>query len=174
MQVAYYTHCESAIGPLLVVGDRGKLMGIRFHVEAEALVRAVEAMHDVLHGRYLLERDDERMAPVVDQIVHYLAGRRTSFDVELDLSHMTPFQQAVLLETARIPRGATASYAEIARRAGRPGAFRAVGNTMNMNPIPLVIPCHRVVGSNGIGGYGGGLAVKRQLLALEGVTAFRK
>jgi len=169
---AYYAHCDSAIGPLLVVGDAGRLMAIRLHVEAADLGRAIEDVHHELRGRYVLERDDERMAPVVEQVVAYVSGTRTTFDVALDLSHMTPFQQRVLLETARIPRGETATYAEIARRAGRPGAFRAVGNTMRINPIPIVIPCHRVVASDGIGGYGGRIETKRQLLALEGVTRF--
>ena len=167
--VAYYTHAPTAIGPLLIVGDRGRLMAIKFDAEERRIARDVERLYEELRHRYVLERDDERMAGVVRQVVEYVDGRRSTFDLELDLSFLTPFQQAVLHECARIPRGDVASYAEIARRIGKPLAFRAVGNTMRINPIPIVIPCHRVVGSDGIGGYGGGLAVKRQLLALEGV-----
>jgi methylated-DNA-[protein]-cysteine S-methyltransferase len=166
---AYYTHALTAIGPLLIAGDRGRLMAIKFDVEERAIAREVERLHDEFRGRFVLERDDDRLAYVVAQVVEYVNGTRTRFDVKLDLSFLTPFQQAVLKECARIPRGKVASYAEIARRVGKPLAFRAVGNTMRINPIPIVIPCHRVVGSDGIGGYGGGLARKRQLLALEGV-----
>lgn len=170
LATAYYSHAETAIGPLLIAGDQGRLMAIKFDVEQRDLAFAVERLYAELRGRFALERDDERMADVVRQVVEYVDGHRTSFDVALDLSFLTAFQEAVLLECARIPRGSVASYAEIARRVGKPGAFRAVGNTMRINPIPIVIPCHRVVGSDGIGGYGGGLHVKRQLLALEGVS----
>jgi len=169
-RVAYYTHAVTSVGPLLVAGDRGRLMAIKFDVEPRDLARHVERLLDEFRGRYALERDDRRMAPVLRQLAAYLGGKRHDFDLQLDLSFLTPFQQAVLLECARIPRGEVASYAEVARRIGKPLAFRAVGNTMRINPIPIVIPCHRVVGSTGIGGYGGGLPRKRQLLALEGVS----
>jgi methylated-DNA-[protein]-cysteine S-methyltransferase len=170
VQTAYYTHAPTtAVGPLLLAGDHGRLMAIKFNVEQAQIAAEVERLYDEFRGRFTLERDDERLAGLVQQVVEYVDGRRTTFDLELDLSFMTPFQQAVLHECARIPRGETASYAEIARRVGKPLAFRAVGNTMRINPIPIVIPCHRVVGSDGIGGYGGGLARKRQLLALEGI-----
>jgi methylated-DNA-[protein]-cysteine S-methyltransferase len=170
VQTAYYTHAPAtAVGPLLLAGDRGRLMAIKFNVEQPQIAAEVERLYGEFRGRFALERDDERLAGVVQQVVEYVDGHRTTFDLELDLSFMTPFQQAVLHECARIPRGEVASYAEIARRVGKPLAFRAVGNTMRINPIPIVIPCHRVVGSDGIGGYGGGLARKRQLLALEGI-----
>lgn len=82
--------------------------------------------------------------------------------------HGTAFDHAVWREVATIPYGSTATYGEIARRIGRPGAARAVGHANGRNPIPLVIPCHRVVAAGGkLGGYGGGLPLKRQLLALE-------
>jgi methylated-DNA-[protein]-cysteine S-methyltransferase len=144
-------------------------MAIKFDVDQKQIAREVERLHEEFRHRYVLERDDRRLASVVRQVVEYVDGRRKTFDLALDLSFLTAFQQAVLTECARIPRGEVASYAELARRVGKPLAFRAVGNTMRINPIPIVIPCHRVVGSDGIGGYGGGLAVKRQLLALEGV-----
>ncbi len=82
---------------------------------------------------------------------------------------MTPFRREVLLACAAIPRGQVSTYADLARRVGRPAAFRAVGNTMRTNPVPIVIPCHRVIGSDGsLTGFGGGLDVKRRLLELEG------
>ena len=83
----------------------------------------------------------------------------------------TPFQKDVWAELSRIPYGETISYGELARRVGRPKGPRAVGQANGRNPIAIIVPCHRVLASNGIGGYGGGLPCKRALLALEGVTA---
>lgn len=169
-QRAYFTHIESPIGPLLVAGEGKRLVAIKFGAPAQRIGRALEALHHEMRGAFLFERNDAKVAPLARQVRAYLEGRRTSFDIELDLSHMTPFRRDVLLATTAVPRGSVASYAEIARRVGRPLAFRAVGSTMRTNPIPIVIPCHRIVGSDGPGGYGGGLALKRQLLALEGAV----
>jgi methylated-DNA-[protein]-cysteine S-methyltransferase len=102
------------------------------------------------------------------QMRDYLAGNRARFDFPLDLRWATPFQRRVLLVVAALPRGHTASYGEIAARAGSPGAARAVGQAMARNPLPLIIPCHRVVAADGsLGGFGGGRALKRKLLAHE-------
>ena len=87
--------------------------------------------------------------------------------IELD---GTEFQRAVWRELSKIPYGETISYGELARRVGRPKGPRAVGQANGKNPIAIIVPCHRVVASNGLGGYGGGLAMKRALLALEGVS----
>ena len=97
-------------------------------------------------------------------------GDEREFDVPLGLAG-TPFQMDVWNELARISYGETISYGELARRVGRPGGPRAVGQANGRNPVPIIVPCHRVVASKGIGGYGGGLAIKRALLALEGVSA---
>lgn len=106
----------------------------------------------------------------VRQLEEYFAGRRRSFDLPISLSG-TDFQREVWESLAEIPYGSVISYAELATMVGRPSAFRAVGQANGANPIPIVLPCHRVVASGGgIGGYGGGLAMKRRLLALEGVT----
>ena len=103
------------------------------------------------------------------QLEEYFGGRRRVFDLVLDLRG-SPFQKAVWTNVERVPYGRTASYSEIALLAGRPKAFRAVGAANGANPIPLVIPCHRIVGANGsLTGYGGGLSNKRWLLAHEGV-----
>jgi methylated-DNA-[protein]-cysteine S-methyltransferase len=101
------------------------------------------------------------------QIQTYLAGERELFEMDLDF-RATPFQRQALLQVAQIPYGETRTYGEIARLAGSPGAARAVGHANASNPLPLVIPCHRVVASGGLGGYGGGLEMKRWLLDLEG------
>ena len=106
----------------------------------------------------------------VAQLGEYFEGSRRSFDLPMELRG-TPFQCDVWRALADIPYGETISYAELAVMVGRPGAFRAVGQANGANPIPIVLPCHRVVASGGgIGGYGGGLPLKRRLLALEGVT----
>jgi len=104
------------------------------------------------------------------EILQYLAGRRRKFTVPVDLSAAPPFHGKVLRALARIPYGQTVTYGELAARAGRPHGARAVGQAMACNPVPLVVPCHRVVASGGgLGGYGGGLDLKRRLLGLEGV-----
>jgi len=104
------------------------------------------------------------------QLEEYFGGERTDFDLRMELDG-TPFQREVWAELSRIPYGETISYGELARRVGRPRGPRAVGQANGRNPIAIIVPCHRVLASNGIGGYGGGLTVKRALLALEGVTA---
>jgi methylated-DNA-[protein]-cysteine S-methyltransferase len=106
----------------------------------------------------------------VTQLEEYFAGERTEFDVPMDLDG-TAFQREVWAELSRIPYGETISYGELARRVGRPKGPRAVGQANGRNPIAIIVPCHRVVASNGLGGYGGGLPMKRALLAVEGVTA---
>jgi methylated-DNA-[protein]-cysteine S-methyltransferase len=109
------------------------------------------------------------LAAAVAQLEEYFAGRRHRFDLPLELDG-TDFQRSVWLGLAEIPYGKTVSYAELAAMVGRPHAYRAVGQANGSNPIPIVLPCHRVVASGGgLGGYGGGLPMKRQLLALEGL-----
>lgn len=117
-------------------------------------------------------RSPDRLDDVAHQVMDYLEGTRQTFDLRVDLADLTPFQQRVLQAVARVPRGEVATYAEIARRIDRPRAARAVGQALRRNPIPIVIPCHRVLASNGgLGGYTGrgGLRTKKQLLSLEGV-----
>ena len=111
----------------------------------------------------------EPLALAVAQLEEYFAGRRQQFDLPLELDG-TDFQRRVWLTLAEIPYGETVSYAELAMMVGRPNAYRAVGQANGANPIPIVLPCHRVLASGGgLGGYGGGLPMKRQLLEMEGV-----
>jgi methylated-DNA-[protein]-cysteine S-methyltransferase len=105
------------------------------------------------------------------QLAQYFDGTRHDFELPLAFEGGTDFQQQVWLTLDTIGYGQTISYAELARRVGRPSAFRAVGQANGANPLPIVLPCHRVLASGGkIGGYGGGLRLKRQLLELEGVA----
>jgi O-6-methylguanine DNA methyltransferase len=115
--------------------------------------------------------EGEEIAPLqqaIDQLKRYVAGEHVQFTCPLDL-HGTAFQIQVWEELYRIPYGETRTYAEIARAIGRPGAVRAVGAANGANPVAIIVPCHRVIGSNGtLTGYGGGLPTKAWLLALEG------
>ena len=140
----------------------------------------LECDGDVLIGVWLPterrrgRRDVDDVPPILKetatQLEEYFAGERTEFDLRLELDG-TSFQREVWAELTRIPYGETISYGELARRVGRPKGPRAVGQANGRNPIAIIVPCHRVLASNGIGGYGGGLKVKRSLLALEGVSA---
>jgi methylated-DNA-[protein]-cysteine S-methyltransferase len=140
----------------------------------------LESDGDVLIGIWLpsqatTTRGDGHDAPPVlkdtaTQLEEYFAGERTEFDLRMELDG-TPFQREVWAELSRIPYGETISYGELARRVGRPNGPRALAQANGRNPIAIIVPCHRVLASNGIGGYGGGLTCKRALLALEGVAA---
>jgi len=113
--------------------------------------------------------DCDYLAPVEEQLREYFDARRTRFDIPLDLDGVTDFQRHVLTATAGLGFGEVATYTDIARRIGRPRASRAVGNALGRNPLAIVIPCHRVVRSDGsLGGYTGGPEYKEALLALEG------
>jgi methylated-DNA-[protein]-cysteine S-methyltransferase len=161
---AAYAVIDSELGPLLAaVTDRG-LARLTYdadpELELERLARA--AGPRVLRAPRAL---DETRRELDD----YFAGRRRAFDLALDLRGQAPFAVAVLGELAEVPYGHTATYGELATRAGNPRAARAVGMVMNRNPIPIVLPCHRIVGASGsLVGYGGGLERKEKLLRLEG------
>jgi O-6-methylguanine DNA methyltransferase len=115
-----------------------------------------------------IKKDRRANARVEKQLREYLEGRRRAFDLPLDLRG-TPFQKKVWRALTRIPCGRTASYGAIARKVGNPGAARAVGGANNSNPAPIVVPCHRVIGSDGsLTGFGGGIGLKKKLLELEG------
>lgn len=109
------------------------------------------------------------LSDTATQLGEYFARERTTFTIPMKL-HGTRFQEAVWSELSRIPWGETITYGELARRVGSPTGSRAVGQANGKNPIPIIVPCHRVVASNGIGGYAGGLTTKRALLAVEGIA----
>ncbi len=116
-------------------------------------------------------RHDDLLASLADDLRRYFAGERVELGRHpVDVSEHPPFRQRALLAARTIGYGEVKTYAWVARRAGRPRGARAAGQAMSRNPIPLVIPCHRVIGSGGgLGGFGGGLGMKRALLALEGI-----
>ena len=116
----------------------------------------------------MVQSDDAALEPALAQLAGYANGQRRRFELDLDLRG-TPFQRAVWDEMQRIPFGRTTTYGELARRLGRPGASRAVGHACGANPVPIVVPCHRVVAREGLGGFSAGLQRKRALLAHEGL-----
>jgi len=162
---AAYDIVDSPVGALFVAAtDRG-LLRISFDQETDEQVQRLAT----LVGPKVL-RARRQVDPVRRQLDEYFEGRRRRFDVPLDLRGLTPFSERVLGELARVPFGETSTYARLAARSGNPRAARAVGAIMNRNPVPIVLPCHRVVGSNGgLVGYAGGLERKERLLRLEGV-----
>jgi methylated-DNA-[protein]-cysteine S-methyltransferase len=164
---AYYDRLASElVGPLWVaVTDHG-LAAVSFGGSESEFASWIERH---LHAGGV--RSAERTAVVRRELAEYLGGRRTAFSVPVDLRHVTPFQRQVLEAARRVPRGSVATYGELGRRIGRPRAARAVGQALGSNPVPIVVPCHRVLASDGsLGGYSGrgGLRTKRRLLALEG------
>jgi methylated-DNA-[protein]-cysteine S-methyltransferase len=163
---AAYDVIDSELGPLLAaVTDHG-LVRISFDPEPE---RELEALAR-LAGRRVL-RSPRALDETRRELDDYFRGRRTAFDLALDMRGLPEFTLRVLSELARVPYGQTATYGELAGRAGNPRASRAVGTVMNRNRIPIVLPCHRIVGSSGaLVGYGGGLDRKERLLRLEGAV----
>jgi methylated-DNA-[protein]-cysteine S-methyltransferase len=154
---AFWTTFESPLGPLTLVGEAGGLSGLRFPGRGPALD---EAAH----------RPDT-FGAAVEQLEEYFAGERRRFELDLDLRG-TPFQQAVWQRLLELPFGTRISYAELAALIGRSDRVRAVGGAVGATPVPIVVPCHRVVGSDGsLTGYGGGLQRKQALLDLEGRVA---
>jgi methylated-DNA-[protein]-cysteine S-methyltransferase len=152
----YYCYLETPIGELLLAGDNDGLSMIGF---PKGSMRR-EPEPDWIFN-------EKRLAGARRQLREYFAGERREFDLPLRLSG-TEFQVSVLQALQEIPYGETVSYGEIARRIGRPKAVRAVGAANGRNPIPIVVPCHRVIGSTGdLTGFGGGLDTKEALLRLE-------
>ena len=152
----YYCYLDSPIGELLLAGDDDALTMIGF--PEGAMRRNPE--DDWIH-------DEKPFAAAIRQLNEYFAGERHEFDLPLRLNG-TEFQLLVLEELQRIPYGETTSYGAVAKSIGRPKAVRAVGAANGRNPIPIIVPCHRVIGSGGdLTGFGGGLDTKKALLRLE-------
>ncbi|QWB26321.1 MULTISPECIES: methylated-DNA--[protein]-cysteine S-methyltransferase [Streptomyces] len=162
---------DSDIGPLLLAATREGLVSVVFHATDAVRDRALERLASRLGTEPVEDPGSPLLAEAIRQIEAYLAGGRRDFDLPLDWSLISGFNREVLRELASgVPYGTVVGYGDLAGRVGQPGAAQAVGMAMGANPLPVVVPCHRVVESGGgIGGFGGGLETKRKLLALEGV-----
>nr|BFD85455.1 methylated-DNA--[protein]-cysteine S-methyltransferase [Streptomyces sp. Xyl84] len=169
-----WTVVGSSIGPLLLAATRDGLVNVVFHATDAVRDRALARLASRLGGEPVEAPGSPLLAEAIRQLEAYFAGERRDFELPLDwsmLSGRTGFNGQALRElAATVPYGAVVGYGELAGRVGQPGAAQAVGVAMGSNPLPVVVPCHRVVENDGgIGGFGGGLETKRALLALEGV-----
>jgi methylated-DNA-[protein]-cysteine S-methyltransferase len=152
----HYCYYQSPIGRLLLIGAEGVLEALHFPNEEQD--RVIDDS---------LEYDETPFQPVLEQLSEYFAGKRQHFSLVL-APKGTEFQQRVWHELRNIPYGQTTSYGEVAARIGNPKAGRAVGMANGKNPIPIIVPCHRVIGKDGsLTGFGGGLEIKQHLLDLE-------
>jgi methylated-DNA-[protein]-cysteine S-methyltransferase len=160
VETCYYSLHDSLAGPLLLGVSETGLVALEFdHGQALPVLKDKSVRW---------QPSDKKTKPYARELTEYFTGKRRDFTFPLDLRG-TPFQLKCWRALLRIPYGETRSYADIARAVGKPQAFRAVGMANNRNPIAIVVPCHRVVASDGtLCGYGGGLDVKRKLLELEG------
>lgn len=160
-----YRQIDSPFGRVLIAGGEQGLTWLAF---ARGRQRSTPLPDWIEASRDGLLRETKR------QLDAYFAGKCDRFDLPLN-PHGTDFQKSVWKKLVAIPCGKTVSYTELARRVGRPGAFRAVGAANGQNPISVIIPCHRVLGKNGdLTGYGGGLDTKRRLLELERCTTEKR
>ncbi len=164
--VAYYEAWpESPIGRIFIATSSAGLCAIGLRGSEGDFVRRLE------RRGFAVQRSTEPAVEVISQLREYFAGRRRRFDLKVDLSGQTAFQRSVLEATVAVEAGRVVSYGDIASRIGRPRACRAVGSALAWNPVPIVVPCHRIIGGDGgLHGYGGGLELKAKLLRLEGAS----
>jgi methylated-DNA-[protein]-cysteine S-methyltransferase len=168
--VAYFDDLpRTLVGRLFVAVTEQGVISVGFSPSERDFIRRLQARTCAT-----VVRSPEKTAEARRQLRDYLAGTISRFDLPIDLRAVTDFQRGVLLAAAEVPRGQVATYAEIARRIGRPRAARAVGQALGHNPIPIIIPCHRILASDGtLGGYSArdGLKTKARLLRLEGALS---
>jgi O-6-methylguanine DNA methyltransferase len=170
METLYTKKIDSAIGPLFLAASSHGLLALEFDRRLPGQQSIRPNPRDLREEKkgFRFEDSPRQMRPYLAELEEYFAGKRREFTFPLDLRG-TNFQLACWRALLAIPYGETRTYADIARAVGRPNAFRAVGMANNRNPIAIVVPCHRVIASDGtLCGYGGGLDVKRRLLELEG------
>lgn len=170
METLHTTNMHSTIGPLFLAASGRGLVALEFDVRLpgqQSIRPNPRHLREEKKG-FAFEDSLRRMQSYVNELAEYFAGTRRAFTFPLDLRG-TDFQQACWAALLAIPYGETRTYADIAGAVGKPTAFRAVGMANNRNPTAIVVPCHRVIASDGtLCGYGGGLDVKRKLLELEG------
>ncbi len=162
---------DSGIGPLLLAATATGLVNVAFHARPDVRDAALDRLRTRFGTEPVAAPGSARLAEPIRELAAYFAGEPRDFDLALDWSLTSGFHREVLRELASgVPYGTVVGYGELAARVGRPEGAQAVGAAMGANPLPVVVPCHRVVESDGgLGGFGGGLETKRQLLALEGV-----
>jgi len=163
----YYDILNSKrLGDVLLASTDVGLLRVHFpilHKQPTKLLRKMAPGAEVV-------RDKAKLKSVARQMKQYLQGKRRTFKLKLDFGNQTAFRRRLLLKTFEMPYGKTVTYGELARICGRPSGARAVGQAMANNPIPIIVPCHRVLASDGgLGGYSGGLKYKKMLLNLEGI-----
>ncbi|MDQ3675713.1 MAG: methylated-DNA--[protein]-cysteine S-methyltransferase [Actinomycetota bacterium] len=170
-EIAYAT-VDSPAGRLVAVATPRGLARIAYELPNGGLDTILDEVAERLSPRIV--QAPARLDDVRRELDEYFEGRRDDFDLPLDWTLVSGrFARRVLRVTAQIPFGATRSYREVAEDSGSPRAFRAAGNALGSNPIPIIVPCHRVLASGGgLGGYTGGLDVKRLLLSIEGRSLF--
>ena len=163
MSQIFYSSIVTRIGQVFVISNESSVTRIIFGVKE--FRNYLEGLKDaqIFGGGPAAE-----MAAEIEQ---YFDGRLTEFKTPIDLTEGTPFQKSVWKKLLDIPYGKTATYRDVAEGVGKPGASRAVGNAVGANPIPIVIPCHRVLGAHGLGGYSGGINIKKDLLRVEGTLS---
>ncbi|WP_406140759.1 methylated-DNA--[protein]-cysteine S-methyltransferase [Streptomyces sp. NBC_01089] len=166
-----WTTVGSSIGPLLLAATSRGLAGVVFHAAPAVRRTALERLAVRFAAPPVEAPESARLAEPIRQLAAYFDGELRAFTLPLDWTLTGGFNRRVLRELAAgVPYGSVVGYGDLARRVGQPGAAQAVGVAMASNPLPVVVPCHRVVESDGgLGGFGGGQETKRQLLALEGV-----
>lgn len=170
MEILYYELLTSALGPLFLAASEGGLVALEFdkRLPGQQTIRPNPRDLRAESQQLRFEQAAGKLQPYTRELEEYFAGVRREFTFSLDLRG-TEFQLACWRALQQIPYGQTRTYADIARAVGRPQGFRAVGMANNRNPLAIVVPCHRVIASDGtLCGYGGGLDVKRKLLQLEG------
>lgn len=154
---------SSPLGPIWVAVSEHGLVAVETSTDRETIIESVKCL-----GFQQIHLDQDETAWAIRQISEYLHGERKDFDIAIDWSVLTPFQNKVLRATFEIPYGQVRTYGGLAKEVGNPGAARAVGRAEATNPMPLVIPCHRVIGADGgLHGYGSGEGVKTKAWLLE-------
>jgi len=163
MNPSNFSYCNCILGAIYVINTPKGISRIIFGKD-----RFKEFIGN-LNGVKLTEGGEAEKS--VREVRLYLEGKLKEFQSKVDLSSGTPFQRSVWRELLKIPYGKVKTYSEIARKIGNPRAARAVGNAVGANPIPIIVPCHRVVATNGFGGYSCGIEIKKKLLHIEGALS---
>ncbi|MFT9488534.1 MAG: methylated-DNA--[protein]-cysteine S-methyltransferase [Tepidibacillus sp.] len=166
-KMVYYKEMDSPIGPLTIAATTNGVCWIEFGMIEDSLFLLKRWVKQWIGTDQIVEAKNE-LNTVIQQLIEYFSGQRTEFNIAIEL-YGTPFQKKVWETLLTIPYGEVRTYKDIAIQMNAPKAVRAIGGANHNNPIPIIVPCHRVIGSNGnLVGYGGGIKIKQYLLQLEG------